>query len=65
MSDNVTLPDVLEAIKVKWDIYEFLDRFDISFEDVVNKFAHKVKLEIDDLVYELELEQEIVEDENR
>mgnify|MGYP001080195429 CR=1 FL=1 len=64
MSDNVTLSDILEAIKAKWDIYEFMDRFDISLDDVVNKFAHRVKLEMDDLAFELDLEREIVEDED-
>lgn len=64
MSDNVTLDDILMAIQLEWDVYEFMDRFDISFAEVVNRFASRVKPEVDQLAIELGLELEIEEDED-
>jgi hypothetical protein len=61
----MTLEDVKETIRVKLDVYEFIDRFELDIEDMLIAFSDKIQEEIDLLAIELEMEEAPEEYEDR
>lgn len=57
---NVTIDDIKEAAKVKMSEDKFLTFFEITVDDLVERFTDLIEDRQEDLVEELELETEEV-----
>lgn len=62
---NMSLEDICEVIRLTKDSEWFVDRFEISIEDMVTRFHDLIEEEQDVLPFNLEMEQEAEEYEDR
>jgi len=54
---NMTFEDICDCIRVTQDTDWFIDRFEISIEDMVDKFKELIQEEKDILPYDLGMEE--------
>lgn len=62
---NMTIDDVIEAIRTKKDAIWFLYRFEISIEDMVSRFQDLIEEELEQLPYDLDMDAPPEEYEDR
>lgn len=62
---NMSLEDICNCIRVTKDSEWFVNRFEVSIEDMVNRFHDLVEEEQEQLPFDLEMEQEAEEYEDR
>jgi hypothetical protein len=62
---NMSLEDICNCIRVTKDSEWFVHRFEVSIEDMVSRFQDLIEEEQDVLPYDLEMEQEAEEYEDR
>jgi hypothetical protein len=55
---NMTLEDICDCIRVTQDTDWFIDRFEITIEDMVDKFKELLREEQDVLPFDLEMDVE-------
>lgn len=62
---NMSLEDICNCIRVTKDSEWFVNRFEVSIEDMVNRFHDLIEEEQEQLPFDLEMEQETEEYEDR
>lgn len=62
---NMSLEDICNCIRVTKDSEWFVNRFEVSIEDMVNRFHDLVEEEQEQLPFDLEMEQGAEEYEDR
>lgn len=62
---NMTLSDICDAIRMTKDSEWFVDRFEISIEDMVSRFHDLIEEEQEQLPFDLEMDSEPEEYEDR
>ena len=65
MLDTVTIEDIIATLRVKKDVNWFIDFFEISIEDMVSRFEDLIVESASELTYELEMEEQPEEYEDR
>lgn len=53
---NMTLDDIVETIRVTKDSDWFVDRFEVTIEDMVTRFRDLIEEQQEDLPYDLEMD---------
>jgi len=62
---NMSLDDIVDAIRVTKDSEWFVDRFEITIEDMVSRFQDLIEENQEDLPFDLEMDHEPEEYEDR
>lgn len=62
---NMSLSDICDTIRLTKDSEWFVDRFEVSIEDMVTRFQDLIEEEIEVLPYDLEMDSEPEEYEDR
>lgn len=62
---NMSLEDICNCIRVTKDSEWFVNRFEVSIEDMVNRFHDLVEEEQEQLPFDLEMDNEPEEYEDR
>lgn len=62
---NMSLEDICNCIRVTKDSEWFVNRFEVSIEDMVSRFHDLIEEEQEQLPFDLEMEQETEEYEDR
>jgi len=65
MNDMMTLEDICDCIRVTKDSDWFIQRFEITIEDMVSRFKDLIEEEEDILPFDLEMSVAAVEYEDR
>jgi len=55
---NMSVEDIMDTICAKWDVSEFVERFELTIEEMVVAFKEKIEEQCGPLPYELDMEQE-------
>lgn len=65
MSGNMSLEDICDCIRVTKDSEWFVERFEVSIEDMVTRFHDLIEEEQEQLPFDLEMDNEPEEYEDR
>lgn len=65
MSDMMNLEDIMDTIRYTQDSHWFVDRFELSIEDMVTRFKDLIEEEQEELPYDLGMEYEPEEYDDR
>lgn len=65
MSDMMSLDDIVDTIRCTQDSHWFVDRFELSIEDMVSRFTDLIEGQQEQLPYDLGMEYEPEEYDDR
>ena len=65
MSDMMSLEDIMDTIRYTQDSHWFVDRFELTIEDMVGRFQDLIEENQEDLPYDLGMEYDAEEYEDR